>query len=472
MRVDVAVIGGGVSGLSAAWALQRRGYEVAVLERQVRAGGNAISERIGGFLMEHGPSSVNAAAPAAGAVSTALGLDSAWCELGAGVRYRYLVGAAGLHRIGAHPLGFLCSGYLSPGARLRMLGEGLVPRGVAGAEETVEAFWTRRFGPEFAARVIDPLVGGLFAGRADRLSMPAVFPALVEMERQYGSITATLLRRGHGWGRGHKPMPGRRLYSWREGIGALPAALAAALGPALRTGAVARRVARRGDGYRIDLGAGGTLAARAVIVATQPHVAAGLLDGLDPAAAEAAAALDAPPLAVVFLGYQRARVAHPLDGLGYLAPRGAGRALSGALFCSTMFPGRAPVGHVALAGYLGGARAPELALRPARELVVLARAEFGDLLGARGAPVVTRVRQWPRGLPQYTIGHGARVAALRGAEARVPGLFVTGNYLQGISLGACVDQAHAVAARAEAYLEGTRARSTHAHEWVGRANSA
>jgi oxygen-dependent protoporphyrinogen oxidase len=117
-----------------------------------------------------------------------------------------------------------------------------------------------------------------------------------------------------------------------------------------------------------------------------------------------------------------------------------------------MFPGRAPEGHVALAGYIGGARAPEAALAASGDLIAAARAEFGDLLGARGDPVVARVRQWPRGLPQYQLGHGGRIAALRGLESRQPGLFVTGNYFEGPSLGACVTQAGGAAARVHDFL--------------------
>ena len=447
MTFDVAVIGGGISGLATAYALLRRGRRVVVLERQVRAGGNAISERIGGFLMEHGPSSLNAAGTEAETLSRSLGLDGSRCELGPGVRHRYLLRNRSLHRIRTHPLGFATSSYLPPLARLRIVGEFLVPPRRDGQEETVAEFWARRFGKDFAGLVIDPLVGGLFAGLADDLSMPAVFPALVEMERRYGSIGRAVIASRWAGGR----MPGRRLYSWRDGMGSLPSALAAALGEAVALGVPARRVRRLPDGFRIESGAG-AVAARSVVLATQPHVAAGLLETLDPVGAEAAAAVDAPPLAVVFLGYRRRQVEHALDGLGYLTPSCEGRPVTGTLFCSTMFPGRAPEGHVALAAYLGGARAPALALAPPKELMAAARAEFGDVLGVRGEPVVARVRQWPRGLPQYRLGHGEKIAALRGAEQRAPGLFLTGNYFAGLSVACCVARACETADRVDTFL--------------------
>jgi oxygen-dependent protoporphyrinogen oxidase len=160
----------------------------------------------------------------------------------------------------------------------------------------------------------------------------------------------------------------------------------------------------------------------------------------------------------VFLGYPRARVGHPLDGLGYLTPTSEGRPLNGALFCSTMFPARAPQGHVALTGYLGGDRAPDLARLPPAALVDIVRSEFADLLGARGEPAVARVRQWPRGLPQYRVGHDEVIGALAAAEDRWPGLFVTGNYFAGVSVAACLAEATRAAMRAHGHLERSSQR--------------
>lgn len=450
MSVDVAIIGGGVSGLAAAYDLRRRGHRVAVLERQVGPGGNAVSEGIGGFLMEHGPSTMNAMYAAAGDYSRELGLDGARCDLGDGIRQRYLVAAGRLRPIAIHPLGFFLSDYLSLRARLRLFAEIAVPRRTGGPEETVAAFCARRFGSEFAERVIDPLVGGLYAGRAGELSMPAVFPRLVEMERDYRSVSLAVMRQRRRGGK----MPGSRLFSWRGGIATLPRALACELGEAVHTGVAVRRIVPVPGGYLIEAGRAGTLRATAVVLATQPSVAAGLLEHVDPTAAEAAGGIEAPPLAVTFLGFRREQVSHPLDGLGYLTPPAEGRVLTGAQFCSTMFPGRAPDGCVAVAGYFGGARAPDVARRPAAELVALAREEFRDLIGARGEPVIARVRHWPLGLPQYRLGHAGRTADLRELAERKPGLFVTGNYFGGPSVAVCLVQARETAARVHGFLSG------------------
>ncbi len=466
---DVAIIGGGISGLACAFELQHRGLRPLVLERQARPGGNAISERIApGFLMEHGPSTISMLCDTALGFSAKLALDGERCPLGAGVRKRYLVRHGRLAGISAHPLGFLASSYLSPRARLRLLAEILMPHMPAGPgtrDETVAAFFSRRFGSEFAERIIDPLVAGIYSGRACELSMRAVFPRLVALETRHGSVLAGLLRRRPQRGR----MPGSRLFSWISGVGTLPHALARHLGSRLRCGILVRSIHRIRTGFAIDLGEAGTLRARAVILATQPHVAAALLEPLDAPASDAAGAIAAPPLAVAFLGYRREHVGHPLDGLGFLTAQSEGRTLIGAQFCSTMFPGRAPHGHVALAAYFGGVRAPDVARLPTRDILALARDEFSDLLAAKGEPVVARVRHWPLGLPQYALGHGARRAILETANTRCPGLHVTGNYLSGPSVAACLEQAVHTARRA---AQALGARATAAPTPAGLARSA
>ncbi|MBL6931805.1 MAG: protoporphyrinogen oxidase [Rhodospirillales bacterium] len=450
MTFDVAIIGAGVSGLSAAYELKGRGYNVVVLERQVRSGGNAQSERFDGFLMEHGPSSVNAQAMETVGLARDLGLNTLRAELGNAVKSRYLVGAGCLKGISTHPLGFLMSGYLSPRARLRLLAEMLVPGRKSGPEETISEFWTRRFGREFNDKVIEPLVAGLYAGKADNLSVDAVFPAIVEMERQYGSISHAVLKKRIASGK----MPGRRLFSWRDGIGTLPAALASDVGDAVKTGVTVISIKRSAHAYNIKTARSGNLSARAVIIATQPHVAAALLEDMDATGAEAISEIAAPSVAVAFFGFRREQVAHPLDGLGYLAPACEKRPLSGALFPSSMFKNRAPEGHVALSGYVGGARAPEMARMSVEDITALALEEFRDLLGVKGKPVVFRVRQWQQGLPQLTTGHTGRLKRIEDAEDRHPGLFITGNYFAGPAVATCVKQSLEMCKRTDGYLRG------------------
>jgi oxygen-dependent protoporphyrinogen oxidase len=187
----------------------------------------------------------------------------------------------------------------------------------------------------------------------------------------------------------------------------------------------------------------GTIRTRSVVLAVQPHVAAALLEKLEPDTAGAAAEITAPPIGVVYLGYRREQVSHPLDGLGFLSTKDENRVISGAQFCSTMFGGRAPDGHVSIACYIGGARNPEAASLPADDMAGLVQAELSGVLGIKGPPVLTRVRHWARGLPQYDLGHPDRRAVLESASKRMPGLILTGNYLRGVSVANCLASARA-----------------------------
>lgn len=451
--VDAVIIGGGVSGLATAHDLKQRGHSVVVLERQARTGGNAVSERRAGFLMEHGPSTMNAHLPVSNEISRQLGLDGQRCDLGEGVRNRYLVAGGKLAGISTGVLGFLTANYLSPLAKLRILAEFLVPHGSNQADETVMDFCSRRFGREFAERIMDPMVAGIYGGgRASELSVAAIFPMLVALEEKYGSVTLGIMHRRREGGK----MPGSRLFSWRDGMASLTRALTQDLKENIRTGVVVRRITLRHDGFKIDLGEQGSLQAKAVVVATQAHMAAQLISDLDPEGVAAAEQIQAPPLAVVFLGFPRNSVAHPLDGLGFLTAEAEKRGILGSQFCSTMFPHRAPEGQVAVSAYIGGVRAPDLARLPAPELIDLARGEFRDLIGATGEPTVAHVRHWPVGLPQYRAGHRNLIKVLDSTHERQAGLFLTGNYFAGPSVAVCLNVARKTALAAHQHLQSDR----------------
>lgn len=443
---DAIVIGGGVSGLATAYSLQARGLDVGVLERQSRTGGNATSVGFDGFLMDLGPTTINAAVPAASDWVARLGIGGETVELGSGVRKRYIRDANRLHGVSIHPMGFFASGLLSPLARLSIAAEMLRKKRADDADESIHAFVSRRFGSAFADTVVDPMAAGIFMGDSRALSIRSAFPKLVELERRFGSVTRGILAARRG------SEPGRRLFSWREGIGFLPHTLAAALEGRISTGATVTGISRLSAGFEVRTARHGTLRSRTVVLAVQPHVAAALLETLDPGAADAAGDVPAPPVAVVFLGYRRADVAHPLDGLGYLGVRHEGRIITGVQFNSTMFTGRAPEGHVAISAYVGGARSADAVNMLDGDLIQAVHHELSEVLGMRGAPVVARTHRWPRGLPHYTLGHEERRQVLSNTPDRMPGLFVTGNYLSGVSVANCLQSAGETAGRVAAAL--------------------
>lgn len=449
INTTIAIIGAGISGLTVAHALARAGHDVVVLDRRHAPGGRIQTEHRGGFLVEHGPNSVVSPAPGPEALVAALGLSGEWIERGVEVRQRYLVRGGRARGLPLDPLRFFSSNFFSLRGRLRLLGEPFVPP--EPADETVADFVRRRFGAELLDYVFDPLVGGLYAGDPARLSVSALFPQLKSMERAHGSILrGVVAARGSALSGKYDPRR-RKLYSFREGMGTLPGALLRELGGRVRLGARVEGIDPLPGGFRLRLRRGNEVASLwsgGVVVALPAYAAARALQRLAPTEAAELASLEHPPLAVVALGYRARDVAHPLDGLGVLAPTVERRGVLGVLFSSTLFSGRAPRDHVLLTAYVGGARQPELARLPREDLERLVAQEARELLGARAAPVFASVRYWPRGLPQPGLGHAARMERLRALETAWPGLYITGNYLSGISTAACIDAALATAARA------------------------
>lgn len=449
---DVIVIGGGISGLATAHDLMQRGLDVQLLERQVRTGGNAISERFDGFLMEHGPTTFNASVPEAVDQVAALGLLDQAHDLGSNVKRRYLRDDGKLTGISAHPMGFFKSDYLSLKGRLRILLEGLVPRYKSDSEETIHAFVARRFGREFADKVMEPMAAGIFMGDSKRLSISGAFPKLAEMEQALGSITRGILQAKRG------SAPGRHLYSWDGGIGTIPQTFANLLGARIHTGITVTGLRKTANGFQIQTSDGARIA-RAVVLAVQPHVAASLLEKIDPIGASSTGEIAAPPINVAFFGYRREQVQHPLDGLGFLSTKDSRRILSGAQFASTMYPGRAPEGFVAISAYAGGVRNPELSAMPSADLTAQMHHELAEMLGIKGPPVLTKIRRWPLGLPQYNLGHTARQKLFSQTPERVEGLFLTGNYTGGVSVANCLKSARLTAETVAAQLCANQPRS-------------
>lgn len=403
-------------------------------------------------------------APGAESLIGALGLGKERINKSDAVRHRYLVRDGKAHALPIDPLGFFSSNFFSLRGRLRLLLEPFVARRLE--DESVAAFIRRRFGPELLDYVFDPLVGGLYAGDPERLSITALLPRLKQLETHHGSVVRGAAKKMMA-GMDARYDPRRRmLFSFRHGMATLPRQLGAQLGRRLHAGIrVEALQPAAGGGFRLKLRERdhvSTLHAENVAVALPAYAAARLLAPFSAVAAQALAGIEHPPLAVVALGFRRAQVAHPLDGLGVLTPTVEQRTVLGFLFSSTLFGGRAPDDHVLLTAYVGGARQPELAQLPREALIDLVRAEAADLLGALGTPSFESVRYWHQGLPQPALGHAERIQTLRELEEEFPGLAITGNYVAGVSTATCIDTAVASADRIIANSGQVNRVSSHA----------
>lgn len=449
--VDVVVIGGGIAGLSAAYELQRRGRSVRVLEASDRPGGVVRTERTDGWVIDGGPDSLLVQKAAAVTLCQELGIGDRLVST-LPPRTAFILRDGRLHAIAEGSfLGFPItlralahSRLFSLAGKLRMAGEVFVPRREGDDDESIAAFVRRRFGNEAVEYLADPLLAGIHAGDAERLSMRALFPRLGEAERRSGSVIRALrsLR--------VPPSPQGAFVSLPGGLGDLVDALAAALAPGTVTCGAPVSAISRDAGYSVT-SALGRVHAAAVVLAVPAYVASTAIRDLDPGLSALCAEVRYASTATVAFGYRRDQVAHPLDGTGFVVPRTEGRALLAGTWVSSKWPGRAPQGHVLLRGFLGGGRDPHRLDASDDALIEAARADLSELLGITGEPTLVRLFRWTRQSPQYDVGHQGRLVAIDRGLAHLPGLLVTGSGFRAIGVPDCIADGRAVGARAAEY---------------------
>ncbi len=435
----MAVVGAGLTGLSAAWHLRRAGRDVAVFDVAESPGGVIQSERhAGGWLVESGPNSLQET-PAVAALLRELGLESVRQEASSAAKNRYVLRDGRLCPLPLSPPDFFRSGVFSVRTKLRVVRELFHRRLPRLNDLPLADFFREHFGQELLDYALDPFVSGIYAGDAAKLSARHSFPSLWKAEHEHGSliraqIASAKARRSRGEPPGPPP-----IVSFAEGLATLPRALAGAL-PAgsLRLGHSVRHITPSRAGWILDVSPAERFSH--VLLALPAPALARLAVGA-PGAATSLASLDHlehPSVASLFLGFRRTDVAHPLDGFGALMPSVEKRSILGVLFNSTLFPGRAPENHVALTVMVGGARHGDLARHPLEYQMHVVQRELGALLGVKADPVFVRRTVWPRAIPQYQLNHDSHLEVISAAETRHPGLHVGGPVRDGIGLPACL----------------------------------
>ena len=420
--VDVAVVGGGVSGLAAAFELHKQGRSMVVLERQQRAGGVLVTERAGGVVIDGGPDALLVQKPAALTLCKELGIADRLVPTKI-PRTAFVLRGGELHALPpASILGFptrfrplFTSRLFGLSAKVRMAAELLVPRTTGAGDESIGAFVRRRFGSEAVTYIAEPLLAGIHAGDVDRLSMSALFPRLVEAEARSGSVIKAFRRNAP------RPSADGVFRSFPNGIAELIDGLMNALPQqSVRCGSSVTGI-DEGNGFTIHLADKPSIRARAIILAVPAFAAAELLKGIDAELSAACGSIRYLSTATVVLAFPREAVRHNLQGTGFVVPRAEGISITAAAWISSKWPHRAPDDQALLRAFLGGARDPDVLSKTDDELIRTAIGDLSGILGIRGAPTMTRVYRWSRSSPQQEVGHGelmdridARLAAHRG----------------------------------------------------------
>jgi oxygen-dependent protoporphyrinogen oxidase len=470
----VAIIGAGITGLTAAFYLKRKGIPVVVYEAGGRVGGVIQSIRKDGFLAEHGPNTILETSPKITQLIRDAGLESRRLDSNPRAETRYIVRNRRPVAMPSSQLGIFTSELLSAKAKFALIREPFVPARRDGVEESIAEFVTRRLSREFLDRMVDALVAGIYAGDPHKLSVQHAFPRLKALEDKYGSLIKGQFAGGRERKKtGEISRDRAPKLSFDEGLEVLPAALAAQLGDSLKLNTPVSRLLAGDDGWRVTI-PDGEHEHSTVIYCGTAHKLAGLqietirphTPSLSPLGGERVAEAQGkfaafseirhPPVASIVLGFRREDIAHSCEGFGMLIPRVEGFNILGTIFSSSLFPNRALAGHVLLSTYVGGERQPELAVLPPEKLVELVCADLRTLLGVKDRPVFQNVALYPKAIPQYNVGYGKFKTLLDEMEAQAPGLFFAGHFRDGVSLGDSIVSGCAAVERVSGFLTTNR----------------
>jgi protoporphyrinogen/coproporphyrinogen III oxidase len=437
--MSIAIIGGGITGLTAAYRLRQAGIPVTVYEASHRVGGVIQTTCRDGFLAECGPNTILETSPVVSDLVRDLRLESQRLYADPTAKKRYVLRGQLPVPVPDSPAGMFMSPFFSLGAKLRLLAEPFVRRAALETEESVAEFVLRRLGQEFLDYAINPMIGGIYAGDPARLSVTQAFPKLHALEQRYGSLIlgqilgARERRKSKEVAKQFAPK-----FSFRDGLRTLINALHRELREDIRLRSSVRALRQVPGGWALDVtrdGSGAIYQHHAVLLAAPAHKLARVY--LQAGEGQTLAMLDDipyAPVASLVLGFRREDVAHPLDGFGVLVPEIERRNILGAIFSTSLFPHRAPAGHVTISCYMGGMRAPELATRDTASAVGVALTDLRVMLGVRGEPVFVHHTVFPKAIPQYEVGFGRFRQAMNQLEANAPGLFFAGHFRDGISL--------------------------------------
>jgi len=461
----VAVIGGGVAGLTAAFLLKDAGLSVTVLEGSPRLGGKLLVSEVGGVAVDAGAEALLARRPEGVGLIGELGLSSELRTPGttaAGIWTRGRIRALPRRQFMGVPADFdelAATGILSGDGVTRARQDLSLPDSARDGDESVTSRVGGRFGTEVVDRLVEPLLGGVYAGRCEDLSFEATLPGLAQAARGRRSLTqaaAALLPPEPVPGQAAAPAP-PVFTTLTGGLGLLPAALANASRADVRTNAMVRELARTATGWRLTVGSAHEpqqLDADAVIIAVPARPASRLLADVAGTAAAALGEIRYASMAIVTLAYPEAAFGDLALGSGFLVPAVDGRAIKAVTFSTVKWPHlRHPGAGLHIVRCSVGRLGEEAVLqRDDAELVALAAADLRDATGVAGDPIDVRVSRWGGGLPQYSVGHLDRVARIRVGVAAQPGLAICGAAYDGVGIPACITTARLAADQVLAYL--------------------
>lgn len=456
----VVIIGGGITGLAAAYQIQQagaaKGLDYLLVEKDDRLGGKCFSEKIDGFMMEGGPDCFLSDKPSVLQISESMGIADSILPSNEASKRTFVLNKGQLCElpeglmslVPSKIVPFVLSPLVSWPGKFRMAMDLFIPKKQEDADESLASFVRRRLGNEALDKIAEPLIGGIHAGNPDKMSLKATFPRFLDMEQKHGGMLKAMLagKRNTPSPRPQKPggKPKTFFMTFKEGMGELAEAIASRLDPKkVITGqTVTGLTVEEKDGrqvYRVAIEGMAPIEADAVILATPAFAAAPLMEKVDQEAARVLAEIPAASSATVNLAYKKSDLSGDLEAFGLVIPQSEKRKIMAVTYSSVKWNNRTPSDdYVLIRAFVGGARNQEYVDLADEEMLAMVKSEIKDIMGVWVEPVATKIYRWPKGMPQYTMGHLDRLATIKDRIAHLPGLHIVGGSYTGVGVPDCI----------------------------------
>lgn len=433
MAKNVAIIGGGIAGLTVAYYLKKSGHSPTIFETSTQIGGVIQSKSINGFTIENGPNTILLSDQRTLDMFDDLGLQIE--DASPDSKNRYVVKNKQLVAVPTSIKSFITTSLFSWSSKFKILTEAFKRNKPLGDEESISQFIIRRFGKEVLDYAVNPFIAGTYAGDPDSLSIEHSFPLLAKTESEHGSVLG-------GFYKNRKRMNShkikRRTVSFPNGVAELTHKLSTNLSESIHLNTAISDISKSGDSFTLAYTQNGETESASFdnIICTVPTYSLKniTIDGENYPDFDELGKINYPPVVSISLGYKTEHIPHLLEGFGALVPKCENMNILGVLFSSSLFKNRAPKGHSLLTIFMGGARQPELSLLPESTRLRLAYTDLKTLLGISEKPVLSHQTLWQKAIPQYHVGYGHCKSIMNMLEAKMPGFHFAGNYVNGISI--------------------------------------
>ena len=460
--IKIAILGAGITGLATAYWLNKKGFEITVLESKKEPGGSMISRRENGFLIDYGPNSGLETTPLIREIVEQVGLKGDMIYALEKASKRYILKNNQLHALPTHPVAFLKTKLFSPKAKLRLLAEPFSRKSHDGYYQSISEFVKRRLGSEFLDYAVNPFVAGIFAGNPDNLSVKSALPKLYRLEELYGGLFKGLVLGAKERKKSaEQSKQSARMFSFKNGMQSFPEAIAAKLGESVRYECKVENILKLGAKFKIlykHNDQAGEIITDVVLSAVPAYQAAFIFDDPDNRLLGHLNDIYYPPVKVLYLGFRKSVVGQVLDGFGFLIPEKERKTFLGAIWNSVIFPFRANDDMAAFTLFIGGARSPELFDNGNENHIDTVIKEFKEIMHIGKDPVFITEKMWPKAIPQYRLGYVEHERYFEKFESNNPGIFLSGNYRGGISVGDCIKNSELTTKKICEYLNRVAGR--------------